>query len=95
MNKFFEKAKEIATSTYGKIAMATTGLMVTAGSAFAQTPAYTMDTTVQASATDLLSSLVSTVLTIIPVAIAIVGGLVVTLFGLRWLIGFARSNMHG
>lgn len=61
----------------------------------AQTPAYSMDSGVQASATDLLTSLTSQVFTIIPVAIGIVGGVVVTLFGLRWLIGFARSNMHG
>ena len=66
-----------------------------AGPAFAQTPAYTMDSTVQTSVTDLLSSMVSTVFTIIPLAITIVGGLVVTLFGIRWLIGFARSHMHG
>jgi hypothetical protein len=56
---------------------------------------FVMDATVTASATNLLGSLVSTVFTIIPVAITIVGGLVVTLFGLRWLIGFARSQMHG
>jgi hypothetical protein len=68
---------------------------MSAVSAFAQTPAYTMDSTVQASATDLLQSLVSTVFTIIPVAITIVGGLVVTLFGLRWLVGFTRGQMHG
>lgn len=56
---------------------------------------FVMDATVQASATNLLESLVAQVFTIIPVAIAIVGGLVVTLYGLRWLIGFARSQMHG
>lgn len=56
---------------------------------------FVMDATVTASATNLLDSLVGTVFTIIPVAITIVGGLVVTLFGLRWLIGFARSQMHG
>jgi len=70
-------------------------LLAFAPKAFAQTPAYTMNSTVQTSATDLLSSLVSVVFTIIPVAIGLVGTLVVTLFGLRWLIGFARSNMHG
>lgn len=70
-------------------------LAVTAGKAFAQTPAYTMDSTVQTSVTDLLSSLVSTVFTIIPIAIGLVGGLMVTLYGIRWLIGFARSHMHG
>jgi hypothetical protein len=65
------------------------------GHAFAQTPAYTMDSTVQTSVTDLLESLVATVFSVLPIAIGIVGALVVTLFGVRWLIGFARSNMHG
>lgn len=67
-----------------------------APAAFAQTPTpFVMDTTVNASATNLLQSLVNTVLTQIPAAIAIVGGLMVTLFGLNWLIGFARAHMHG
>ena len=56
---------------------------------------YTMDGQVLGAGTGLLESLIASVLTIIPLAIAIVGGLVVTLFGLRWLIRFARSNMHG
>jgi hypothetical protein len=86
-----DKIKQTALK-YGAMAGA---FLALAGKAFAQTPAYTMDSTVQSSATDLLSSLVSTVFTIIPVAIGLVGGLVVTLFGLRWLIGFARSQMHG
>jgi hypothetical protein len=64
------------------------------GQAFA-TPAYVMDTAVQSSVTDLLSSLVQTVFTIIPVAIGIVGTLVVTLFGIRWLVGWVRGHMHG
>lgn len=63
--------------------------------AFAQTPAYTMDSTVSSSVTDLLSSMVSTVFSVIPTAIGLIGGLVVTLFGIRWLIGFARGHMHG
>jgi hypothetical protein len=71
------------------------GVVASAVAVFAQTPAYTMDSAVQTSATGLLESLVATVFTIIPVAITIVGGLVVTLFGLRWLIGFTRGQMHG
>ena len=78
-----------------KVAGVATAFFGLATKAFAQTPAYTMDTTVQTSVTDLLSSMVSTVFTIIPLAITIVGGLVVTLFGIRWLVGFARSHMHG
>lgn len=70
-------------------------LLFSVGRVLAATPAYVMDSTVQASVTDLLNSLVQTVFTIIPVAIGIVGGLVITLFGIRWLISFARSHMHG
>jgi hypothetical protein len=88
------KIKEVC-QTVGKYAAVAGAFLASAGVAFAQTPAYTMDSTVQTAATDLLGSLVATVFTIIPAAIAIVGGLVVTLFGLRWLIGFARSQMHG
>lgn len=65
------------------------------GHAFAQTPAYTMDDTVKTSVTDLLGSLVTTYFGIIPVALAIVGGLMVTLFGIGKLIGWVRGNMHG
>jgi hypothetical protein len=92
------KIKEIVNTVKAealKYAVAVGLFFAAATSAFAQTPVYTMDSTVQSSATDLLTSLVQTVFTIIPVAIGIVGGLVATLFGLRWLIGFARSNMHG
>lgn len=71
------------------------GFLTGASMAFAQTPAYTMDADVQTAATDLLSSLTAQIFTIIPVAIGLVGSVVVTLFGLRWLIGFARSHMHG
>jgi hypothetical protein len=63
--------------------------------AHAQTPAYTMNTAVQTSVTDLLSSLISTYFGIIPVALALVGGLMVTLFGIGKLIGWVRGNMHG
>jgi len=77
---------------YGALAA---GFLMAAGSVFAQTPAYEMNAEVQGAATDLLTSLTSQIFTIIPVAIGIVGGVVVTLFGLRWLIGFVRSNMHG
>jgi hypothetical protein len=59
------------------------------------TAAYTMDSGVQVAATGLLESLVQQIFTIIPIAIGIVGTVVVTLFGLRWLIGFVRGNMHG
>lgn len=71
------------------------GFLGVAGKAFAQTPAYTMNSGVQTAATELLTSLTSQIYTIIPVAIGLVGGVVVTLFGLRWLIGFVRGNMHG
>jgi uncharacterized membrane protein len=77
---------------YGALAA---GFLALAVPAFAQTPAYQMNSGVQTAATDLLTSLTSQIFTIIPVAIGIVGGVVVTLFGLRWLIGFVRSNMHG
>lgn len=83
-------------SSLKKIAIAIGGFLAAALPAFAQTPTvYAMNATVQASVTDLLSSLVQTVFSVIPVAIGIVGALVATLFGIRWLIGFARSNMHG
>jgi hypothetical protein len=62
---------------------------------YAATATYTMDSGVQVAATDLLQSLVAQIFTIIPIAIGIVGTVVVTLFGLRWLIGFVRGNMHG
>jgi undecaprenyl pyrophosphate phosphatase UppP len=70
-------------------------LLFNVGQVLAATPAYVMDTTVTSSVTDLLSSMVQTIFTIIPVAIGLVGALVVTLFGIRWLIGFARGHMHG
>lgn len=63
--------------------------------AHAQTPAYTMDTTVKTAVTDLLQSLVSGYFGIIPVALGIVGGLMVTLFLVGKLIGWVRGNMHG
>lgn len=66
-----------------------------ASKAFAQTPAYTVNSTVQTSITDLLSSMVASVFSIIPVAVGIVGTLAVTLFAIRWLYGFARGKMHG
>jgi hypothetical protein len=56
------------------------------------TPKYVMSASTSASVTGLLGSLVSVVLRIIPIAIAIVGGLVVTLFGLRKLIYFVRYH---
>ena len=86
-----EKIKENAVK-YGALAATFFGLV---GQVHAQTPAYTMNAAVQSSATDLLTSLTSQIFTIIPVAIGIVGSVVVTLFGLRWLIGFVRGNMHG
>ena len=69
--------------------------MAFAPHALAVTPTYTMDSTVTASVTDLLQSLVQTVFTIIPTALGIVGTLMITLFGIRWLIGLVRGNMHG
>jgi len=70
-------------------------LLFQVGQVLAATPAYTMDSGVQVAATGLLESLVAQIFTIIPIAIGIVGTVVVTLFGLRWLIGFVRGNMHG
>ena len=70
-------------------------IMAIAPKAMAQTPIYTMDSTVSASVQDLLASLVETVFSVIPIALGLVGALVATLFGIRWLIGFARGNMHG
>lgn len=90
-----ERIKEFANTTAAKVGAVGVALFSLAPKAFAQTPVYTMDATVQGAATDLLESLVATVFTIIPIAIAIVGGLMVTLYGLRWLVGFARGQMHG
>ena len=78
-----------------KIVSAVVSFFTGASAVMAQTPAYEMDAGVQSAATGLLTSLTSQIFTIIPVAIGLVGGVVVTLFGLRWLIGFVRSNMHG
>lgn len=58
-------------------------------------PTYIMNTSAQGAVTGLLGSMVASVFNVIPLALLIVGGLVVTLFGIRWLIGFARSHMHG
>ncbi len=85
-----ENAAKVATATAG-----VTLFLGSVGQAFAQTPAYTMDATVKTSVTDLLSSLISTYFGIIPVALALVGGLMVTLFGIGKLIGWVRGNMHG
>jgi hypothetical protein len=51
-------------------------------------PAFTMESNVASATAGFLGSLVAVILNIIPVAIAIVGGLVVTLFGLRYLFRF-------
>jgi hypothetical protein len=77
---------------YGAVAV---GFLGTVGHALAQTPAYTMDATVKTSVTDLLESLVSGYFGIIPIALGIVGGLMVTLFLVGKLIGWVRGNMHG
>jgi hypothetical protein len=61
----------------------------------AHATSYTMEATVASSVTDLLSSYVSTIFSVIPTAIGIIGTLAVTLFGIRWLVGFARGHMHG
>jgi len=55
------------------------------------TSVFTMNSGAVNATSDLLASLVAVVFTIIPIAIAIVGGLVVTLFGLRWLIRYVRK----
>jgi len=84
---FNDKGVQVAALTGTLLSMATL--------AHAQTPIYTMDATVSSSVQDLLASLVQTVFDNIPIALGLVGGLVATLFGIRWLIGFARGNMHG
>jgi hypothetical protein len=56
---------------------------------------YTPNASATSAVTGLLTSMVATVFTVIPVAIGLVGALVVTLFGIRWLVAFARSHMHG
>jgi hypothetical protein len=76
-----------------KIAIAVGSFLAFAPKAFAAS--YTMDASVSTSVQDLLTSMVSTIFTIIPLAIGIVGTLVVTLFGIRWLFGFVRGHMHG
>jgi hypothetical protein len=86
-----EKVKSIA----GKVAIVGGAFLAGATKAFAQTPAYTMDATVKTSVTDLLQSLVSGYFGIIPIALGIVGGLMVTLFLVGKLIGWVRGNMHG
>jgi hypothetical protein len=91
----FENIKEKIGSYAGKVFLAVTAGIALVPKAFAQTPAYTMNTTVTSSVTDLLSSMVSTIFSILPTAIGIVGALTVTLFGIKWLVGFARGNMHG
>lgn len=55
------------------------------------TPIYQMDAGVASSGGELLGSLTMGLFGIIPAGIAIVGGTVTTLFGLRWLIGFVRK----
>jgi hypothetical protein len=56
---------------------------------------YAMNTNVATATGGLIGSLVSTMIGMIPIAIGIVGAMVVTLFGLKWLIGFARSFIGG
>ena len=56
---------------------------------------YEVDPVVQSSVGDVLGSQVAVVFSIIPLALAIVGGLVVTLFGIKFLIGYFRRSIHG
>jgi hypothetical protein len=56
---------------------------------------YTANSTVMSAGTSLMGSMVSGYFGIIPVAIGIVAGLMVTLFLVRKLIGWVRGNMHG
>jgi hypothetical protein len=56
---------------------------------------YTANGSVMGSATALGQSLVSGYMGIIPTALLIVGGLIVTLFLVRKLIGWVRKNIHG
>jgi hypothetical protein len=53
---------------------------------------YIMNEQVASSASNLMSSLVSVVIGMIPLAIGIVGVLVVTLFGFRWLTKLVRGK---
>jgi hypothetical protein len=53
---------------------------------------YELAPEIQSSMGDVLGSQVQVVQSIIPVAFVIVGGLVVTLFGLRLLINYVRNN---
>ena len=61
---------------------------------FRMTP-YAMNSGIQASATGLLDSMVGQLFRVIIIGVGIVGGVIVTLFGLRWLIRFVRGNLHG
>lgn len=56
--------------------------------------AYGMDAGVESAATGVLSSQVAAIFHVILVGIGIIGAVMVTLFGLKWLIGFVRSHMH-
>jgi hypothetical protein len=58
-------------------------------------PAFVPDQNIVGGYSGLMGSLVSTYMRIIPIGIAIVGALVITLFGIRKLIKFVRNNMHG
>jgi len=59
------------------------------------TPHYQMSTTVKESASGLLGSMTAQLFRVIIIGIGIVAGVIVTLFGLRWLIKFVRRNLHG
>jgi hypothetical protein len=52
-----------------------------------------MNDSVKSSTSGLLESLVAVVINIIPIAIAIIGGFMVTLFGIRFLIRFVRGKI--
>ena len=66
------------------------------GEVFTLDPApYKMSGNIQASASGLLGSMVGQLFRVIIIGVGIVGGVIVTLFGLRWLIRFVRGNLHG
>lgn len=90
-----DKIKALFNDKLAQVSAVVGVVLAAAPHALAVTPTYTMDATVTASVTDLLQSLVQTVFSIIPTALGIVGTLMITLFGIRWLIGLVRGNMHG
>jgi hypothetical protein len=55
------------------------------------TRGYEIDPVVQSSIGEVLGSQVAVIFSVIPLALAIVGGLIITLFGIKFLVGFVRG----